>query len=209
MAHGPVFPASVSDWCMWITFQRETMLWASPLFTLLGFFHTCPPEQQSGLSAGLIQWPDRKSAYNNGLRFHFQKTRNACLTLPTRNRATKTMSYAEWYVISWKQISSYERCCDTRASSSCHSRPWTEKCSGYEAPSGAKPTLKMSSASLESFHAATVEVEVTLRLTVSQLYRVPLWDLDQIVFPIGMLLSEICGLVSIGRPLRGENGSAT
>jgi hypothetical protein len=31
---------------------------------------------------------------------------------------------------------------------------------------------------------------------------------DQIFFPIGMLLSEICGLVSIGRPLWREDGSA-
>jgi hypothetical protein len=57
------------------------------------------------------------------------------------------------------------------------------------------------------------EVEVTLRLTVSQSvvsqsvsmswYRTPLWDLrrDYCIFPVGMLLSEICGLVSMGRPL--------
>jgi hypothetical protein len=48
-----------------------------------------------------------------------------------------------------------------------------------------------------------VEVEVTVRLTVSHSvsmswHRVPLWDLDQILFPVGMLLSEICGLVSRG-----------
>jgi hypothetical protein len=50
-----------------------------------------------------------------------------------------------------------------------------------------------------------VEVEVTLRLTVSQPiclgieYRCG--TCDQILFPVGMLLSEICCLVSIGRPL--------
>jgi hypothetical protein len=31
---------------------------------------------------------------------------------------------------------------------------------------------------------------------------------DQILFPVGMLLSEICGLVSMGRPLSREDGSA-
>jgi hypothetical protein len=51
-----------------------------------------------------------------------------------------------------------------------------------------------------------VEVEVTLRLTVSQTvsmswYRAPLWDLDQILLPVGMLLSQICGLVSVVYPL--------
>jgi hypothetical protein len=30
---------------------------------------------------------------------------------------------------------------------------------------------------------------------------------DQILFPVGMLLSEICGLVSMGRPLWREDGS--
>jgi hypothetical protein len=50
-----------------------------------------------------------------------------------------------------------------------------------------------------------VEVEVTLRLTVSQSVclgiEYPCGTCDQILFPVGMLLSEICGLVSIGRPL--------
>jgi hypothetical protein len=31
---------------------------------------------------------------------------------------------------------------------------------------------------------------------------------DQILLPVGMLLSEICGLVSVGRPLWREDGSA-
>jgi hypothetical protein len=51
------------------------------------------------------------------------------------------------------------------------------------------------------------EVEVTLRLTVSQSasqsvclgIEHPCGTCDQILFPVGMLLSEICGLVSMGR----------
>jgi hypothetical protein len=50
-----------------------------------------------------------------------------------------------------------------------------------------------------------VEVEVTLRLTVSQPICLGIDYLcrtrDQILFPVGMLLYEICCLVSIGRPL--------
>jgi hypothetical protein len=36
----------------------------------------------------------------------------------------------------------------------------------------------------------------------------PCGTCDQILFPVGMLLSEICGLVSVGRPLWREDGSA-
>jgi hypothetical protein len=50
-----------------------------------------------------------------------------------------------------------------------------------------------------------VVVEVTLRLTVNQSVCLgiehPCGTCDQILFPVGMLLPEICGLVSIGRPL--------
>jgi hypothetical protein len=57
----------------------------------------------------------------------------------------------------------------------------------------------------------TLEVEVTLRLIVSQSLCLgiehPCGTCDQILFPVGMLLSEICGLVSIGRPLWREDGS--
>jgi hypothetical protein len=57
-----------------------------------------------------------------------------------------------------------------------------------------------------------VEVEVTLRLTVSQSVCLgiehPCGTCDQILLPVGMLLSEICGLVSVGHPLRREDGSA-
>jgi hypothetical protein len=57
-----------------------------------------------------------------------------------------------------------------------------------------------------------VEVEVTLRLTVSQAVclgiEYPRGTCDQILFPVGKLLSEICGLVSGGRPLWWEDGSA-
>jgi hypothetical protein len=56
------------------------------------------------------------------------------------------------------------------------------------------------------------EVEVTLRLTVSQsvCFRIecPSGTYDQILFPFGMLLYEICGIVSVGRPLWREDGSA-
>jgi hypothetical protein len=49
------------------------------------------------------------------------------------------------------------------------------------------------------------EVEVTLRLTVSQSVCLgiehPCRTCDQMLLPVGMLLSEICGLVSVGRPL--------
>jgi hypothetical protein len=58
-----------------------------------------------------------------------------------------------------------------------------------------------------------VKVEVTLRLSVSQSvsmswFRAPFGTCDQISLAVGMLLSEICGLVSVGRPLRREDGSA-
>jgi hypothetical protein len=54
--------------------------------------------------------------------------------------------------------------------------------------------------------------EVTLRLTVSQSVCLgiehPCGTCDQILLPVGMLLSEICGLVSLGRPLWREDGYA-
>jgi hypothetical protein len=50
-----------------------------------------------------------------------------------------------------------------------------------------------------------VEVEVTLRLTVSQSVYLgierPCGTCDQLILPVEMLLSEICGFVSVGRPL--------
>jgi hypothetical protein len=56
-----------------------------------------------------------------------------------------------------------------------------------------------------------VEVEVTLWLTVSQSIclgiEYPCGTCDQILLSVGMLLSEICGLVSMGRPLWREDGS--
>jgi hypothetical protein len=49
---------------------------------------------------------------------------------------------------------------------------------------------------------AFIEVEVTLRLTVSMCWRrAHSRTCDQILLPVGMLLSEICILVSVGRPL--------
>jgi hypothetical protein len=56
------------------------------------------------------------------------------------------------------------------------------------------------------------EVEVTLRLTISQSVCLgiehPCGTCDQILLPVGMLLSEICDLVSVGRPLWRVDGSA-
>jgi hypothetical protein len=52
---------------------------------------------------------------------------------------------------------------------------------------------------------SNIKVEVTLRLTVSKSVCLgsehPCGTCDQILLPVGMLLSEICGLVSVGRPL--------
>jgi hypothetical protein len=49
------------------------------------------------------------------------------------------------------------------------------------------------------------QIEVTLRLTVNQSVCLGIEHLcgtcDQILLPIGMLLSEIYGLVYVGRPL--------
>jgi hypothetical protein len=49
------------------------------------------------------------------------------------------------------------------------------------------------------------EVEITLRLTISQSVCLgiehPCGTCNQILLPVGMLLSESCGLVSVGRPL--------
>jgi hypothetical protein len=56
------------------------------------------------------------------------------------------------------------------------------------------------------------KVEVTLRLTVNQSACLgiehPCGTCDQILLPVGMLLSEIYGLVSVGRPLWREDRSA-
>jgi hypothetical protein len=57
-----------------------------------------------------------------------------------------------------------------------------------------------------------VEVEVTLRLTVSQSVCLGIehhcGTSDQILLLVGTLLSEICGLVSVGRPVWREDRSA-
>jgi hypothetical protein len=56
------------------------------------------------------------------------------------------------------------------------------------------------------------EVEVTLRLTFSHSVCLgiehPCGTFDQILLPVGMLVSEICGLVSVGHPLWREDRSA-
>jgi hypothetical protein len=55
------------------------------------------------------------------------------------------------------------------------------------------------------------QVEVTSRLTVSQSVcfdiEHPCWTCDQILLPVEMLLSEICGHLSVGRPLWWQDGS--
>jgi hypothetical protein len=62
------------------------------------------------------------------------------------------------------------------------------------------------------FFGWLIEVEVTLRLTVSRSVCLgiehPCGTRDQIFLPVRMLLSEVCGLVSVGRPLWREDGSA-
>jgi hypothetical protein len=56
------------------------------------------------------------------------------------------------------------------------------------------------------------KVEVTLQLTVSQSVCLgiehPCGTCDQILLPVGRLLSESCCFVSVGRPLWREDGSA-
>jgi hypothetical protein len=70
---------------------------------------------------------------------------------------------------------------------------------------GSKPCQVM-------WYLSKSKVEVTLRLTVSKSVclgiEYPCGTCDQILFPVRMLLSEICGLVSIERPLWREDGSA-
>jgi hypothetical protein len=60
-------------------------------------------------------------------------------------------------------------------------------------------------------HMTEVKVEVTLWLTVSLSVclgiEYPCGTCGQILFPVRMLLSEICGLVSVGQPLWREDGS--
>jgi hypothetical protein len=56
-----------------------------------------------------------------------------------------------------------------------------------------------------TFFEVQVQVEVSLRLTVSQSVCLgiehPCGTCDQILLPAGVLLSEICGLISVRHPL--------
>jgi hypothetical protein len=74
------------------------------------------------------------------------------------------------------------------------------------------PQEQGSPVTLQAFIALCLKFEVTLRLTVSQSLCLgieqPSETCDLILLPTGMLLSEICGLVSVGRPLWQEHGSA-
>jgi hypothetical protein len=62
------------------------------------------------------------------------------------------------------------------------------------------------------FFCRTLKFEVTLRPTVNQLACLGIehtcGTCDQILLPVRVLLSEICGLVSVGRLLWWEDGSA-
>jgi hypothetical protein len=76
-----------------------------------------------------------------------------------------------------------------------------------------KPVVFLVSGfALSNIAKLDAEVEVTLGLTVNQSVclgiEYPCGSCDHILFPVGMLLSEICGLVSLGLPLGQEDGSA-
>jgi hypothetical protein len=57
------------------------------------------------------------------------------------------------------------------------------------------------------FTTVTQSVWIKFREAVISVEH-PCGTCDQISLPVGMLLSEICGLVSVGHPLRREDGSA-
>jgi hypothetical protein len=65
---------------------------------------------------------------------------------------------------------------------------------------------------LKKADSSKIEAEVTIRLTVSQSVcfgsEHPWGIWDQILFPVRILLSEISGLVSMGRPFWWEDESA-
>jgi hypothetical protein len=72
-------------------------------------------------------------------------------------------------------------------------------------------SLTLSSSDLNTMWG--VKVEVTLRLALSQggsisWYWVHCGSFDQILLHVGMLLSESCGLVSVGHHLWQEDGYA-
>jgi hypothetical protein len=68
------------------------------------------------------------------------------------------------------------------------------------------PSCRRANWSASSCSLKRLPVEVTLRLTGLGIEHL-CGTCDHILFPVGML-SEICGLVSIGRPLWREDGSA-
>jgi hypothetical protein len=72
-----------------------------------------------------------------------------------------------------------------------------------------RPIIRMQSVSHRK-HCLLWD-EATLPLTSQSVcfgIEYPCGTCNQILFPVGMLLSEICGLVSGGRPLWREDGSA-
>jgi hypothetical protein len=66
------------------------------------------------------------------------------------------------------------------------------------------PGLKSKSKFLYDWQSVSQSVSQSVCLGIEH----PCGTCDQILFPVGMLLSEICGLVSVGHPLWRENGSA-
>jgi hypothetical protein len=64
------------------------------------------------------------------------------------------------------------------------------------------------SCSLKAKATSSLFPEVSLRLTVSFAIEHPYDTCDQILLPFGMLLSEICSFVSVGRHLWREDESA-
>jgi hypothetical protein len=70
---------------------------------------------------------------------------------------------------------------------------------------GLKPRFLLLSGSCGFLGEGRSKFEVTLRLPANQSVCLgiehPCGTCDQILLPVGMLLSEICGLISVGRPL--------
>jgi hypothetical protein len=60
---------------------------------------------------------------------------------------------------------------------------------------------------LLQFRWSKVEITTDGQSVSMSWYQEPCGTCDQILLPVGMLLSEICGLVSVGRPLWREDRS--
>jgi hypothetical protein len=98
----------------------------------------------------------------------------------------------------------------------------SRKCGILDVSQSQRPPLPVTGLSLLLLYSCSqiaallvlleVEIEVTLRLTVSQSVCLgiehPCGTCDQILLPVGVLLSEICGLISVKCSLWREDGSA-